>query len=435
MVLSIINKHKGSKTAKESIDPIELTNIIHDIYYASEKSGIFIDNKEFNLNSAISILTNFIWNIFDPKRMQNITMQELKLTMLIICEMEPVNSYHSVMDSHFEIVKDFNRCITKARFEEFVNISSKILSYLGEPIYFEPKIINDILIEAFMNAPGFNGISQDVFYNLWLSHQDSKFSTYANLFLLMIRFKKSESVIHQYDCTGCKRFPIIGLRYKCQKCKISLCFDCFSKGYTSARHSFGHRFFELSTCEKDRQGLISTMFDKFLSIFRQRSSATINIEQELGNTKLIEEEHIELVQVDDDMDVGTFRKRRGTIRSEVYNNSENLLIHQRDLVDKLFSATESLKVESEKFNENLTKTANHELQKDLKSHADFLNEQVEVYQKIHEELAGTFNRNQSNNTIRPFVSPSKSIFLPSSTPYMLKEKSKTMLSKSSKIIA
>lgn len=434
MVLSIIERHKR-QSAQENVDPRKLTDIIHDIFYASEKSGLFIDDKTFSISKAISILTNFIWNVFDPKRMHNITMMELKLTFLIICELEPANSYQYIMDAHFNIVKDHNCCITKPRFEEFVNIFGKILSYLGEPIYFEPKVVADILKEAFVNSPGFNGISQDDFYTLWQSHQDSKFSAYTNIFLLLIRFKKSEAIIHQNDCAGCKKFPIIGLRYKCQKCKISLCFDCFSKGYTSARHSLGHRFYELSTCERD-QSAFCAFIDKFLSIFHKRASASINpnLEHELGHTKLIEDEHIELLQVDDDMDVGTFRKRRNTIRSEVYNNSENLLIQQRELVDKLMNATENLKLESEKFNKLVEMSANNEIKNDLQYHSEALNEHVEIFKKIHEDLANTFSRNQSNNTIRPFSSPSKSIFLPSSTPYVTKEKTKSlMLSKTSKL--
>lgn len=409
-----------------------MADIIYDIFYASEKSGLFIDKTDFRLESAVSILTNFFWNVFDRNRSQNITIMELKLAFLILCDIEPSNAYQSIMNAHFEIVKDFNRCITKPRFEEFVNIFGKILSYLGEPIYFEPKVISDILTEAFSSSPGFNGISQDTFYNLWLSHQATKFSSYTNIFLLMIRFKKSESVVHQTECYACKKFPIIGLRYKCQKCNISLCFECFSKGFTSKRHSLGHRFYELSSCEKENSAFCA-FFGKILSLFRSQSrAASINQsydhQAENQHTKLIEDEHIELVQVDDDMDMG-IRKRSGTIRSEIYNNSENLLIQQRELMDKFLSTLENLKIENEKF----VKT-----HKNQQEHGTFINDQVEIFHKIHEELASTFNRAQSNNTIRPFASPSKSIFLPSSTPYVVKEKPKLtlanplMLSKSSK---
>lgn len=426
IALSIIHKHKKLETAQQSVDPRQLTDIIYDIFYASDKSGLFIDNNNFRLDTAVSILTNFFWNIFDRNRNSNITMMELKLTFLILCDIEPSNAYHLIMESHYEIVKDFNRCITKPRFEEFINIFGKILSFLGEPIYFEPKVISDILTEAFSNSPGFNGISQDIFYGLWKSHQSTKFSSYTNIFLLLIRFKKSEAIIHQNECQACKKFPIIGLRYKCQKCNISLCFDCFSKGFTSKRHSLGHRFYELSSPEKDH-GVFCALVSKIASLFRPHSAnASINQNYEqiddhhLGHTKLIEDEHIELMQVDEDMDMG-FRQRRGTIRSEVYNNSENLLIQQRELMDKFLATIENLKTENQKFSAIHKSSHNQE----LKSHSTFINEQIEIFTKIHDDLAGTINRNQNNNTIRPFSSPTKSIFLPSSTPYAaVKEKAK-----------
>lgn len=431
IALSVIQKHKKIQAAQsESISPHQLTAIINDIFYASERSGLFIDKQDFQLENAVSILSNFLWNVFDRNRSQNITIMELKLSFLILCHIEPSNAYHAIMDSHFEIVKDFNRNITKPRFEEFVNIFGKILSYLGEPIYFEQKVISDILSESFSSSPGFNGISQDVFYNLWLSHQSTKFSSYTNIFLLMIRFEKSESIVHQTECYACKKFPIIGLRYKCQKCNISLCFLCFSKGFTSKSHSLGHRFYELSSCEKDHSAFCA-IFTKVLSLFRPKSRTdSINVKNEhadLGHTKLIEDEHIELVEVDDDMDIG-IRPRSGTIRSEIYNNSENLLIQQHDLMDKLIMTVENLRIENEKF----SKFHNDQ---ELKSHGTFINEQVEIFKKIHQDLASTFNRAQSNNTIRPFTSPSKSLFLPSSTPYVVKEKqtllNDAMLSKSS----
>lgn len=419
MAVSIIHKHKKLETAQESVDPRQLTDIIYDIFYASDKSGLFIDNNEFQLETAVSILTNFFWNIFDRNRTQNITMMELKITLLALCDIEPANAYHTIMESHYDIVKDFNRCITKPRFEEFINIFSKILSYLGEPIYFEPKVIADILTEAFSTAPGFNGIGQDAFYNLWMDQHATKFSSYTNIFLLLIRFKKSKSVIHQNNCVACNKFPIVGLRYKCQKCHISLCFECFSKGFTSKRHSLGHRYYELSSCEKDH-GFICAVLTKISSLFRSHNgngavaSINQNYEHIEHHTKLIEDEHIELTQVDDDMDISHLR-RRGTIREEIFINSENLLIQQRDLMDKFLSTIENLKIENEKFSNGNV---------DHNNHSTFLDEQIEIFSKIHDDLASTINRTQSNNTIRPFSSPTKSIFLPSSTPYAVKEKTK-----------
>ncbi|KAL7039892.1 hypothetical protein ACKWTF_000164 [Chironomus riparius] len=441
-VVSIIQKHKNGSTQQQSISPKQLTDIVYDIFYATQKAGFYFDNKAFRLEMAVTILTNFLWNIFDSKRMQNISLMEFKLTMLVLCDLEPLNTFNQIIDAHFEMAKDFNHCITKPRFEEFINIFGKILSYLGEPLYFDQKVISDILAEAFLNSPGINGICQYNFYSLWTD----KLSKYTIIFLLLIRFKKSESIIHQNECAGCKKFPITGLRYKCQKCKgMSLCFKCFSKGFTNKRHSFGHRFYELTSNEKEHGKMCSILL-KFLKIF-QRQSNTASLNQSLhsthdqhaennGNTKLIEDEHIELVQIDDDMECGTsihYRQRRGTIRSEIFNNSENLLILQRNLMDKLLNAVENLKSETESFqkmsNENKKIIASDtEFEKYLNSHGQFLFEQVEILKQIHQATIQSFSSNQNNKTIKSFSTPTKSIFLPSSTPYNNpKEKPKLMV--------
>lgn len=385
-----------------------------------------------------------MWDIFDPKRIQNISLMEFKLAMLVLCELEPLNTFNQIIDAHFEIAKDFNHCITKPRFEEFINIVGKMLSFLGEPLYFEQQVIIDILTEAFADSPGINGICQYNFYKLWTSHQNNKFSTYTNIFLLLIRFKKSESIIHQNECAGCKKFPIVGLRYKCQKCKgLSLCFGCFSKGFTNKRHSFGHRFFEL-TSNKREHGKLCSVVLKFLKLFQRQSQANLNQSyhsscdlhnNDNGNTKLIEDEHIELVQIDDDMEFGTsvhHRQRRGTIRSEIFNNSENLLILQRNLMDKLLSAIENLKTETESFKKMSKENkkiiaADTEFEKYLHCHEQFLCDQVEILKQIHEATVQSFSSTQNNKTIKSFSTPTKSIFLPSSTPYAHKDKPKVMV--------
>lgn len=453
-VASIISKHKNN-SSQQSISPKQLTDIVYDVFFATQKAGFFLDSNSFRLDRAVTILTNFLWNIFDSKRMQNISLMELKLTLLILCELEPLNSFNQIIDAHFEIAKDFNHCITKPRFEEFINIFGKVLSYLGEPLYFEQRVISEILTEAFANSPGINGICQYNFYTLWQSHQNTKFSTYTNLFLLLIRFKKSETIIHQNECAGCKKFPIVGLRYKCQKCKgLSLCFCCFSKGFTNKRHSLGHRFFELTSNEKSR-GRMSSVLMKFIKLFQRSSAASLrqsfqstnDLQNDNGNTKLIEDEHIELMQIDDDMECGTThnRQRRGTIRSEIFNNSENLLILQRNLMDKLLSAIENLKCETEKFKKMSVDhkkiiASDTEFEKYLKCHEQFLCDQVEVLKQIHEATVQSFSSNQNNKTIKSFSTPTKSIFLPSSTPYAVKDnKPKVMvdpiLCKSSKCLA
>lgn len=455
--ISIIQRHKAGTS--ESVSPGQLTDIIHDIFFSTEKAGFFIEHKSFSLENAISILCNFLWNVFDPKRQTNITLMELKLTLLVLCELPPINTYHQLIDAHFEIAKDHNNCITRSRYEEFINIVGKILAYVGEPLYFDRKVVNDIVNEAFESYPGINGMSQFTFTGWWTSHDSTKFSSYTNLFLLLIRFKKSELVVHQNQCGGCHTFPIVGMRFKCQKCKsLSLCFICFSKGFVNQRHSFAHRMFELSSNEKDH-GRLCTFWRHVCKMFTHRQSS-MNLNHSVissafesdhktheGNTKLIENEHVELIQVDDDMEGGTLGRqgrRRGTIRSEVFNNSENLLILQRSLMDKLLSAIENTKSEADTYQamlSNKSKFLAHDqkFEQFAEKHNSFLVEHIQQLKNIHDSMTGSLASSQNNKTIKSgFASPTTSLFLPhSSTPYRvmnnnLKEVAPLELCKSSK---
>lgn len=146
-----------------------------------------------------------------------------------------------------------------------------------------------------------------------------------------------------------------------------------------------------------------------------------------GNTKLIENEHVELIQVDDDMEGGTCAsrgQRRGTIRSEIFNNSENLLILQRNQMEKLLSAIEIIKMETESY-QQVTEQKKQILNKDpdvaafIEKHNTFLIDQIDLLKNIHDAMIGSHSSSQNNKTIKSvFTSPTTSLFLPhSSTPY------------------
>uniref|UniRef100_A0A0R3T980 ZZ-type domain-containing protein n=1 Tax=Rodentolepis nana TaxID=102285 RepID=A0A0R3T980_RODNA len=50
-----------------------------------------------------------------------------------------------------------------------------------------------------------------------------------------------ENVQHPLKCEGCKREPIVGLRYKCTRCpRYNLCQDCFWTGITTGSHTNSH---------------------------------------------------------------------------------------------------------------------------------------------------------------------------------------------------
>ena len=137
-----------------------------------------------------------------------------------------------------------------------------------EGLYFERKTTQDILSESFERC---QFISQFQFVNLWIADANSKFSHYTNLFVLLIRMKKAEYVVHNVQCNDCEAFPVTGLLFKCQKCKnISLCFNCFTRGYTgNKKHNSTHRMFELSSVEVAEPRKFGTIFLKICNIFKR----------------------------------------------------------------------------------------------------------------------------------------------------------------------
>lgn len=395
---------------------------------------------------------------------------ELKLAMMVLSELPTDNTYHAIIDEHFAVAKDHNNCITRNRFEVFINIVGKMLAILGEPLYFERLVVQEIIQESFAQYPGNIGMNQYQFMNLWTSHQNTKFSLYTNLFLLLIRFKKSEFVLHRNSqCAGCSTFPIAGLRFKCQKCKgMSLCFKCFSTGYQTRKHTLAHRMCEFSSNEVP-QGRFQSFVLKICNVFkRQQTEATNNADNVLdddqqlqteGNSKLIENEHIELILVDDDMNErGTYAKRsigrrRDTIRSEVFNNSENVMIMQRNLMEKILIIFDTMTIEADAFDRNIKMNERYllacgddgTLLNDLIKHRQFLEEQTNSIKIFHETMMSSLAIPVNNKTIKSgFISPTTSMFLPySSTPYRQTTKNQLkdintntsgQLAKSSKIL-
>lgn len=47
------------------IRPTQLTALLHDIFYASDKMGMFQGQDNFDIDRAVGQLSNLFWNIFD----------------------------------------------------------------------------------------------------------------------------------------------------------------------------------------------------------------------------------------------------------------------------------------------------------------------------------------------------------------------------------
>lgn len=98
-----------------------------------------------------------------------------------------------------------------------------------------------------LQCPGMIGLDEYQFTCLW-QNQNIHFASYANILALVHRIKEAQNILHDVHCVACKQTPIKGIRFKCQQCRnLSLCFECFCKGYTNAKHEIAHRMYEMSS--------------------------------------------------------------------------------------------------------------------------------------------------------------------------------------------
>ena len=133
MISTVLERHRLHQIDDAPLlRPTVLTALLHDIFYAAEKMGLFLECENFQLKTACSVLANLFWNVFDSKRSTSISLMELKLTLLILCEL-PV-SYQDIINEHFQLTKDHNNCVTRTRMESIVTIFTKLLSYLGKSL-------------------------------------------------------------------------------------------------------------------------------------------------------------------------------------------------------------------------------------------------------------------------------------------------------------
>ncbi|EUB57477.1 Dystrobrevin-1 [Echinococcus granulosus] len=76
-------------------------------------------------------------------------------------------------------------------------------------------------------------------------------------------------------CEGCKREPIVGLRYKCTRCpRYNLCQDCFWTGITTDPHTNSHDVKEYTSATKTHSRQFGHSLRKSFQFGRQQSMPT-----------------------------------------------------------------------------------------------------------------------------------------------------------------
>ncbi|KAH8317541.1 hypothetical protein KR074_012493 [Drosophila pseudoananassae] len=246
LVLAILERHGLRGNLELMVPPFQLTSLIHDIYFACEKLGHFAQDSSFQLEAASGLLANFFWNVYDPQRRHSISLLEIKITLILFCNLY---SSEQLAADFFGLLADpKNQVISRYAFEQLLATLSKLLTYLGEGKAYGSHNLPLMMEQSFARCPhGVAGLAEQQFHKLWTgAGVQTRFLIYGNLLALIKRIEDTEHLIHTNSCAGCRKERIVGIRFRCQVCRdISLCLPCFAEGYAGGRHEPGHRMCEV----------------------------------------------------------------------------------------------------------------------------------------------------------------------------------------------
>ncbi|KXJ77496.1 hypothetical protein RP20_CCG007406 [Aedes albopictus] len=418
-VCTILERHRFNQIdSAPSIKPIQLTAVLHDVYFAAEQLGCFADlAQQPDREALIATLAGLFWAVYDPKRCNPLSILELKQTFLLLCESP---NFEQVVWEHFQLTSDHNLCVSRHRFEAMLMNLAKLLSFLGEPDHLKPKLVQEIVNECFVNYPGLVGLTEYQFSCLW--KLSSKFSYYSNVLALAKRLKDSKFVVHNVQCAACRE-PIQGLRFKCQKCRnLSLCIDCFSQAFTSKSHNVGHKMYEISANEVSTNK-ISTLMLKLCNLFSRSSNSQTQCQQpstfDNMEAKLIDTNAVELQDVEQPPAASS--TLRGTLSRSLNSSScaslrkssnKNISIfsnidcqlftstQSQALVEKLSSVMEILEEDSEKYrlklaNLKVNATVDKEQIDYFEAHGKLLSEQLKTLKEVCTKVSRGFPQSSS----------------------------------------
>lgn len=379
LVLGILDRHRMQNTS--SLTPIKMKDVVFDVYYAAYRLGYFLeDDAVLDLEMCKYVLLNLVWNIFDPKRNKvSVDILAFRQLMLLLCES---SCFESKLFEYFDIVCDHNQLLPRSKFESMLLYFGKIFAYIDESAnQFGSNWITNTVRDTYEHCPGPSGLTQLQFFGLW-SAANSNFANFSNIIALLQRLNQSQYVIHQKRCAGCALYPIRGLRFKCKKCEnFSLCLKCFSIGFSTKKHSTGHKMYEISN-SLAQANHVSKFFFKFCICSK---SNTHEFDTTLANKEI---KLVETHDVGGETNTSTVKitshstMKRATINKSLmsgYFNGQQTLSRGSTQAGKLIKVLEALVEEHEIFQNNINMFKPH-LKEDqlqiLQRHIEILGEQI-----------------------------------------------------------
>ncbi|KAF2897378.1 hypothetical protein ILUMI_08792 [Ignelater luminosus] len=236
VIIGVFERHKlGATESSLSLESYDLEAVLSDIYFAANKQN----HTNTDIDFASELMMNFLYNVFDRDRRENIQVSSTKLILAILSSCKLSDLYYFI----FNLCADHNNCITRLKLQMILTKFANVAAYLHEDVNFGHHLINVAIDHCFNNSPGLVGVSESSF-TAWLENSPQLLSWIPTLH----RMKAAESVVHAAKCSVCKASPLLGLRYRCVKCSsYTQCQHCFLSARVNHSHKLSHPMKEYCT--------------------------------------------------------------------------------------------------------------------------------------------------------------------------------------------
>lgn len=235
-IIGIFERHKlGATESTLNLESYDLEAVLSDIYFACNKQA----NTNTDIDYATELMMNFLYNIYDKDRSDNIQVSSTKLVLAILSKCKISDLYRFI----FCLCADHNNCVTRLKLHGILMKVVSIATYLHEDVNYGRHLVNIAVNNCFSNSPGLVGISESTFIN-WLDTSPQLLVWIPTLH----RMQTAEHVVHSAKCSVCKVAPLLGLRYRCIKCSsYTQCQHCFLSAKTTNSHKLTHPMKEYCT--------------------------------------------------------------------------------------------------------------------------------------------------------------------------------------------
>ncbi|KAJ6638781.1 hypothetical protein Bhyg_11519 [Pseudolycoriella hygida] len=250
LVLSVLDIYHLTSPVndEQEINEEKLGNIIHDIFFGAEKQGCFSSVPGMNtVDEASGDVTEYLLGMFYPSPIpkktatgatgRSIRLCDLKQALLILCK---VSNQEQIINEHFSLYCDHNRCVTRYRLRDMLTKISHLLKYIDSEFDVNKWNRCNVVEEWFAKCPGIAGLNEFQFTSFWVESQ-SIFRDYAQFLAICQRFMEKKDNDCPLKCSFCKN-DVRAFRFECKFCSdFAICLHCFTVATCSIDHILCHR--------------------------------------------------------------------------------------------------------------------------------------------------------------------------------------------------